>query len=448
MRRFLQLFAGGFLLVWMHACSSDNLSSPIEYDLQQALNSASPTGYYTGYIMPDGTDLSEIPQDPKNPLTREKVELGKMLFFETGLALEPFHDENKETYSCSSCHVPEMGFMPGRAQGIADGGMGFGHFGDNRWMDPNYIEDEIDVQGARALNLMNVAYTTNTSWSGMFGGNDANIGTEHVWDNNHATEVNHLGYFGLESQNIEGLALHRLIVNKEVTDELGYTPLFDAAFPDFEADERYSELTGSLAISAYLRSMITNEAPFQDWLKGEKEAMTNAQKSGALLFFGKAGCYRCHNGPALNNANEFYALGVNDLYQSGLALATDENDIRNFGRGGFTGKAEDMHKFKVPQLYNMRETPFYFHGSSKRSMMEVIDYFNDGVAENPNVPVENLAPQLHPLNLTHQEKIDLIDFLENALWDPNYERFVPEFVLSGNCFPNNDPVSRQDSGCE
>lgn len=448
MKRFIYATIVGSLIIFINACSSDTLSGPIEYDLQHALDDASPTGSYEDYIMPDGSDLTAIPQDPQNPLTVEKIELGKMLFFETGLALDPIHEENKETYSCSSCHIPEMGFMPGRAQGIADGGMGFGHFGDNRWKDPNYADVDIDVQGARALNLMNVAYTTNTSWSGMFGSNDANIGTEHLWDNNHATEVNHLGYFGLESQNIEGLALHRMVINKDVTDDLGYTPLFDAAFPDFEGEERYSLLTGSLAISAYLRSMITNKAPFQDWLKGEKEAMTRAQKSGALLFFGKAGCYRCHNGPALNNADEFYALGVNDLHQSGLALATDENDIRNFGRGGFTGEASDMHKFKVPQLYNMRETPFYFHGSSKRSMMEVVEYFNIGLPENENVPLENIAPQFHPLNLSHQEKIDLIDFLENALWDPSYNRYVPEFVLSGNCFPNNDQVSREDLGCE
>ena len=437
-----------FLILVFYACSSDNLSAPIEYDMKEALNEASPTGSYTGYILPDENNLTAIPQDPKNPLTIEKIELGKMLFFETGLALEPMKPEEEGTYSCATCHVPERGFMPGNAQGIADGGMGFGALGDNRRKNPFYEPEELDVQGARPLNLMNVAYVTNTSWSGAFGANNANIGTEHLWGNMPTTAVNHLGYSGLESQNIEGFELHRLVVNKEVVDDLGYTPLFDAAFPDFAVDERYSEETGSLAISAYLRSMITNKAPFQQWLQGDESAMTKPQKHGAILFFGKAGCYRCHNGPALNNADEFYALGVNDLYQSGLAFATDENDIRNFGRGGFTGETADMHKFKVPQLYKMRETPFYFHGSSKRSMMEVIDYFNDGIPENDNVPIENIAPQFHPLNLTHQEKIELIDFLENALWDNEYQRYVPEFVLSGNCFPNNDETSRVELGCQ
>lgn len=436
------------MLFLAYACTSDRLAPQIEYDLQQVLNNTSPNGSYTDYILPDGSDLSAIPQDPKNPLTAEKIKLGKLLFFETGIGLDAFREENKETYSCASCHVPACGYMPGRAQGIADGGVGFGTIGDERKKDPNYLDNETDVQGARPLNLMNVAYFTNTSWAGMFGGNNVNIGTEHLWDEMTATEINHLGYYGLESQSVESLHLHRQVINKEVTDEIGYTPMFDAAFPEFPEEERYSELTGSLAISAYLRSMITNEAPFQQWLRGDYEAMTTTQKNGALLFFGKAGCYRCHNGAALNNTDNFYALGVNDLYQSGLAIATDENDIRNFGRGGFTQKAEDMHKFKVPQLYNMRETPFYFHGSSKSSLMEVVEYFNAGVPENSNVPTENIAPQLHPLYLTDQEKTDLVDFLENALWDDSYNRYVPKFVLSGNCFPNNDQLSRQELGCE
>ena len=165
-------------------------------------------------------------------------------------------------------------------------------------------------------------------------------------------------------------------------------------------------------------------------------------------FFGKAGCYRCHNGPALNNADHFYALGVKNLYETGMAFNTDENDIRNLGRGGFTKRDEDMHKYKVPQLYNMRNTPFYFHGSSKRTLREVVEYFNDGIPENSSVPVEQIATQFHPLFMSEQEIDDLTEFLANGLYDETINRYVPDFVLSGNCFPNNDTASRQDIGCE
>ncbi|MDX1666516.1 MAG: cytochrome c peroxidase, partial [Saprospiraceae bacterium] len=380
-----------------------------------------------------------------NPLTPEKVELGKMLFFETGLGQDAVREDGKETFSCASCHIPSSGFMPGRVQGIADGGLGFGYKGEARYVDTDYREEELDVQGARPLSLLNVAYVTNSTWSGKFGAHGVNKGTEFAWDNEEATKINYMGLDGLESQNIEGLALHRMVVNEEVLRKYGYLPMFDEAFPDMPEDQRYSPIAASFAISAYLRTLLPNEAPFQRWLKGEEEALTDQEKLGAILFFGKAGCYRCHKEPGLNSM-EFHAVGVRDLYEAG-GLATGINDNRNLGRGGFTGRAEDMYKFKVPQLYNMGDSPFYFHGSSKRSLEDVVRYFNDAIPENERVPDEQISPFFTPLNLTDQEIDNITAFLENGLRDPNLERYQPDFVLSGNCFPNNDPVSRSHLGC-
>ncbi|MCB0587978.1 MAG: hypothetical protein KDD06_21985, partial [Phaeodactylibacter sp.] len=104
-------------------------------------------------------------------------------------------------------------------------------------------------------------------------------------------------------------------------------------------------LTASFALSAYLRTLLANEAPFQRWLKGEQNVMSEPEKRGAMLFFSKAGCYRCHKGGSLNSV-EFHALGVHDLYETG-GFNTGPDDIRNFGRGGFTQRQEDMFKFKV-----------------------------------------------------------------------------------------------------
>jgi len=429
-----------------YTCTQDSLENPLDARLNARLTDLSPGGDRSYFILPDEEDYANIPQDPRNPITREKVELGKMLFYETGLALAPAKSFSKGTYSCATCHVPSVGFVPGRVQGIADGGIGFGEHGEKRKGMQLYEPEEMDVQGARPLSVMNVAFTVNTMWAGKFGGNGINEGTEYAWTGD--AEINHEGFFGLESQNIEGLKVHRMVVNKEVTDTLGYTQMFDQAFAQWSEEERYSLKSASFAISAYLRTLLANEAPFQEWLKGDELAMTEEEKTGALLFFGKAGCYRCHTGAALNNPTEFYALGVKDLYETGQAFATSADDLRNLGRGGFTERPEDMYKFKVPQLYNMREAGFYFHGSSKRSLREVVDYFNEAIPENQNVPEEQIASQFHPLRLTDAEKQDLVRFLEDALWDPNIERHVPEKVLSGNCFPNNDEVSRRDMGCE
>lgn len=434
------------ITILVYACTGDRLVNPIDLELKTALERLSPTKDLSGWELPQSDNYDRIPADPQNPLSDAKVELGKMLFFETGIARNSVHENGGGTYSCATCHVPSAGFMPGRSQGIADGGTGFGSIGESRIMMENYDETELDVQGARALSLLNVAYVTNTTWSGKFGPYGVNEGTESVWHLDPTLVANEEGLSGLESQNLEGLDLHRMEVDEFVLDVLGYRKMFDEAFPDYPEAERYTPRTTSFAISAYLRALLTTEAPFQHWLRGDEDAMNEQEKRGALVFFGKAGCYRCHKGPALNSM-EFHALGVFDLYESG-GFNTGPLDIRNFGRGGFTRRPEDDYKFKVPGIYNMGDSPFYFHGSSRHSLRSVVDYFNRGIPENPRIPVEQISPLFHPLNLTEGEIEDLIAFLDNGLRDPNLERYVPDFVLSGNCFPNNDSLSRRDLGCE
>ena len=433
------------LIAILYGCSSDKLTDPQDINLRNAIKLASPDGTLDHFILPSFNDYPNIPTDPNNTITDLKVELGRMLFFETGLALEPLHEEAKGTYSCSTCHIPEAGFMPGIGQGIADGGSGFGVNGEGRTKLIFYENDEPDVQGARALSVMNAAFTLNTTWSGQFGGNDNNEGTEDVWEG--LTEINHLGLMGMESQIIEGFDLHRMVINYDVLDTLGYRPYFNAIFGGYPESERYTKLTASFAISAYLRTLITNDAPFQEWLKGNDLAMSSDEKEGAMLFFSKAGCYKCHNGTPLNNPNNFYAIGVKDLYETGDAINTGIDDLRNLGRGGFTKNDEDNYKFKVPQLYNLKGSGFYFHGSSKNSLKEVVEYFNEGTKENALVPDEQIAPQFRPLDLTEEEVDKIVLFLEHSLYDHNFTKYIPEQVLSGNCFPNNDELSREDLGC-
>lgn len=434
------------LSLFIFACTQDKLENPLDTNLERTLKKLSPTGEIDHYVLPDSDNLDAIPQGVGNPLTTHKVALGKMLFFETGLALDAMHETGKGTYSCATCHIPSAGFMPGRVQGIADGGIGFGFNGEERDQMGDYHEDELDVQGARPLSMLNVTYVTNSTWSGKFGANGVNVDTEYAWMDEEVTEVNFLGLDGLEAQNIEGLELHRMVVNRDVLDSLGYLAMYDEAFGEFPVEERYSPVTTSFALSAYIRTLLTTEAPFQKWLKGDQEAMSNQEKLGAQLFFSKAGCFRCHKGPALN-AMEFHALGVRDLHENPNVYGTSIEDKRNLGRGGFTKREEDMFKFKVPQLYNMGDSPFYFHGSSKRSLLAVVDYFNKGVPENANVPQDKVSPLIHPLYLSFEEVEALVSFLDNGLRDPDLQRYVPEVILSGNCFPNNDPVSQNDLGC-
>ncbi len=426
-------------LLFVAACQHDELSQA-----DKALSQLLPNR--ERYILPDETDYASIPQSAANPLTKEKIELGKLLFFEPAFANEAKRPDLKYTFTCSSCHVPEAGFRPGRMQGIADGGVGFGVQGESRIKYPYYANDSIDAQGARPLVTLNVAYVENSMWNGSFGTDGPNAGTEALWGVfDPATYTNHLRLGTLENQNIEGLKTHRMKFTKEIITEAGYKELFDKALPDLPEAERYSRKGASLAISAYLRQNLTNRAPFQKWLKGDSDAMTEEQKKGAVLFFGKAGCNGCHFEKNLGSM-KFEALGVDDLYEHG-GIKTGPADRRNMGRGGFTGRPEDMFKFRTPQLYNLGDSGPYFHGGSKETLEDVVRYFNTGIKQNQRVPDSQLSSFIRPLGLSEEEVKNLTEFLKNGLRDPDLKRYVPERVLSGMCFPNNDPASKIDMDC-
>lgn len=441
------LFGLGLGLLFLSGCRHQAIVKEADLDerLKTAVASYAGTGHSDYYILPESTDYAHIPQDPKNPLNPAKVKLGGMLFFEPGLGVEAVHPAGFQTYSCATCHTPEAGFRIGRFQGIADGAMGIGFRGDQRILHQDYSIHQLDVQGARPLSVLNVSQVENTMWAGPFGSTGNNIGTEALWTGDF--EVNKEGFKALESQNFVGLVTHRQNITPEMAQQFGYTALFDEAFPELLPQDRVNRRTASLAISAYLRTLHTTRAPFQKWLRGHTFALTEAQKQGGILFFGKAGCARCHNKPNLGG-DAFHALGVKDLYQHPGVVGTGPSEPRNLGRALFTKKDEDLYKFRVPQLYNLKNAPFFFHGSSKESLEEVIQYKCLAVSENPNVPQERISPLFTPVALTPEEQSLLLAFIRDGLYDPEISRFVPSKVGSGMCFPNNDPLSRTQLGCE
>ena len=435
------------------ACGTDDPlpnTEPTDLDneLLVALRAAAPTGSESHFVLPASDDFSSIPQDAQNPLSREKVALGKLLFHETGLALNPKHAISMEGFSCASCHFAGAGFQANRVQGIADGGLGFGLNGEGRVRGVMYDRSEVDVQPLRSPSAMNLAYQTNLLWSGQFGGTNLNIGTEDQWTENTPKAVNELGFEGLVTQAIAGLGVHRQKPGEEFFEKYpDYKPLYDAAFPDIDPAERYDVTTTGMAIGAYERTLLANQAPFQQWLAGDMSALNEQEKEGAVLFFTKGQCATCHNGPSLANM-EFHALGMKDLIDCPEEIFQVAEGSTQRGRGAFTQRPEDNYKFKVPQLYNLTDSPFYGHGSSFRTVEEVIAYKNVARAENDRIDMGQLSEHFVPLNLTSGEVSAIAAFIEVGLRDPNLARYEPSSLPSGNCFPNNDPLSKQELGCE
>ncbi|MDX1471625.1 MAG: cytochrome c peroxidase [Flavobacteriaceae bacterium] len=434
----------GFLIINFNSCQEDDNWTPVPPEDQLENRLRELYGSPDVLILPNSVEYNLIDNDPNNPITEAKVELGKMLFHETALGTDPHHEESAGTFSCASCHHFKAGFQSGIKQGIGEGGSGFGINGEGRHFSPDYANEDIDVQPIRSPSILNVAFQDVMLWNGQFGAVGTNAGTEASWTVGTPKETNLLGFEGVETQAIAALTVHRLGVSQELLDS-GYKELFDQAFPDIPQEERYTKTTMGMAIAAYERCVLSNKAPFQLWLRGDKSAMDDNELQGANLFFGKANCFTCHGGPGLNNM-EFHALGMSDLEGPGIFMEVDA--ATKNGRGGFTNDPLDNFKFKTPQLYNLADVQFFGHGGSFKSIRDVVAYKNLAIPENPNVPSSFISDKFVPLGLTDEE-VDLIAiFLENSLYDPDLGRYVPEALPSGNCFPNADAQSKIDLGCD
>ena len=439
----LVILSIGMASLW--SCSTEKRIDPFDYELEQTLLSHSKGEGLNFFILPESDQFNQIPQDLNNEISAAKVELGKLLFHETGLGIKPVNVVSLKTYSCASCHHAKAGFQAGIAQGIGFGGEGFGLAGEARVIDPNCAPNEIDVQAIRTPTDMNVAYQSNLLWNGQFGAKGINLNTQQAWTANTPKAKNHLGFDGVETQAIAGFGVHKLGIDTVLLSSGFYKVLFAKAFPHLPESDRYTDVNIGLAIAAYERTLLSNRAPFQLWLKGDKDAMTQDQKIGANIFFKEGKCGACHTGPALN-AMEFYALAMPDLIGDGI-YGSDNTKTEHKGRGGFTGNRADMYKFKVPQLYNLKQVAFLGHGGTFNSVRAIVEYKNLAIKANAAVPDEQLASNFKPLNLTPYQIDKLVDFVENALYDPYLDRYTPSALPSGQCYPNNDKKSKIDMDC-
>lgn len=448
----------------------------IEADLIELLEGHAPNGRVEDFLLPEAGDLASVPADPLNPLTPAKVELGRLLFHETAVGTATPAADRRETYACASCHHAAAGFKAGVPQGIADGGSGFDRDGRSRrlarGLDAAAADGDPakpDLQPVATPAALNAAYQDVMLWNGALGGRAGGVNEDVARRPDFGPPglfVNRFGLSGLETQVLAGTRVHRLSFDDSILQrDPAYRALYAEAFgegPDASLIPAGSEVTrealgAALAIAAYERTLLADRAPFQRWLRGERRAMTKRQLRGARLFFGKAGCADCHTGPALSSwpgAPEeelFFAAGFADLDTGHRRVHGTVPDADSRGRGGFTDRAEDDYRFKVPQLYNLRDTRVLGHGASFRSVGDVIRYKNAGIAapgDAQNGHGTNVdASLVAPLGLDEEEIVDLTRFVKRALHDPALERYVPSELPSGNCFPVADFESALDLRC-
>ena len=422
--------------------------------LTNLMISVSPTKSKDFYLLPDSDDFANIPQDPMNPLTQAKVDVGKLIYHDPAFATEGVALRAK-TWSCASCHHARAGFKSGLIQGMGEGGEGFGVKGETRaWHNPEVGTQDADVQPVTSPAVLNVAYQDVMLWNGALG-NASNgiinvgIDPDRLMTEGTPKEANREGLSGIETQAIAGTGVHRILGFPPELEETDYYEMLLDAFPEFSRDELGKSSTR--AIAAFERTILSNKSPFQMWLRGDGFAMSQKEISGAEVFFGDGGCVACHQGPAFSSPvgatpdQMFFAVGFDDLDANDI-IGEVADGVR-LGRGGLTGDPEDNYKFKVPQLYNLADINVFGHGGSFSSVRGVVEYKNAGVAQN-DAATSNLDYRFVSLKLSSSQIDDLVEFLEVSLRDPNLMRYEPTSVPSGLCVINNDETSKVDLGCD
>jgi cytochrome c peroxidase len=257
---------------------------------------------------------SSPPALPGNPSTPAKVELGKMLFFDPRLSAS-------HAISCNSCHNIGLGGVDAEETSI-------GH----KWQ----------RGGRNAPTVFNSVFSTAQFWDGRAKDLEEQAG-------------------GPMLNPIE-MASPKAHVSEQLAAIPGYVPHFKAAFPG-EANA-ITLANAQKAIAAFEATLITPNAPFDRYLKGDTSALTAQQKQGLGVFINK-GCASCHNG--INLGGGMYApFGIVEKPGAELLPPNDK------GRFAVTKSATDEYVFKVPTLRNIALTAPYFHSGRSWDLRQAV----------------------------------------------------------------------------
>lgn len=153
------------------------------------------------------------------------------------------------------------------------------------------------------------------------------------------------------------------------------------------------------ALASFERTLETSNTPFDKFMHDDTAAISESAKRGQKIFNIKGKCFDCHFGPDFTR---------DDFKNIGLYNGKDLNDV---GRYGVTKDSADIGKFKVPGLRNVAVTAPYMHNGMFKTLTEVIDYYNEPqkfVKGSINMDTTMLTP----LNLTEQDKADLLEFMK------------------------------------
>ena len=321
-----------------------------------------------------------VPLD--NPMSREKVELGRHLFYDKRLSADA-------SMSCATCHQQQKAFTDGKArsEGV-DGTLG----------------------GRSAMSLANAGYLPVLTWMNP---------------NLNSLEIQALIPIFGEHPVEMGMAGREQLLFERLKAEPRYRKLFTEAFPNesTRGDEAlYSLSTVTKALAAFKRSLVSFGSAFDQYrYEGKKEALSASAKRGESLFFGeKMECYHCHGGLNFNDNVQHSRMPFPELgfHNTGLYDIDGKGSYpkKNPGIIEITGLAGDTGKFRTPTLRNVALTAPYMHDGSIPTLAEVIrsHYARAGRASAKYGQPNPLRSEfLQGFEVTDEEVADLVVFLES-----------------------------------
>lgn len=367
--------------------------------------------------------LPATPYPPDNPFVTDRVELGRLLFFDPILSGE-------QDVACGTCHHPDFAFADGRQFGAGVSGIGLG---------PDRVLGHSSVTGeAIEVTPRNTPTVLNAALNGAGDGASSFDGLQ-FWDGRAS---------GLEAQALRPIASRDemrgdAFVAEQTLDSLvarlrsidGYVTRFVSAFPDEAAGrsavEVIDEDTYARAVAAYERELVTRNSAFDRYVAGDDQALTAEQERGLELFFADAGCASCHSGARFTD-DLFHVLAVPQEGPGKVRIPGDDT-----GREEHTGAATDRYAFRTPGLRNVALTAPYMHDGVFETLEEVVRFYDAGARPRHSaVDTERISPLVTtPLGLSGDDVAALVAFME-SLTDPgqDLDRFlttVPDSVPSG-----------------
>lgn len=276
-----------------------------------------------------------------------RIELGKRLFYDPIMSRD-------SSVSCATCHKQELAFTDGLPKSIG-------------------IRGEMVTRNSPTLT--NVGNRKHLLLDGVNPSLESQVGVpiqEHS-----EFDFNFL------------LLIDRLQRNKE------YVALAQKAY-----GEDFSKFVIQSAIASFERTLISENSPYDDFVRGNTDALDASQKRGMHLFFEELYCAQCHNG--IDFTNERFT-------NNGLYAEYADN-----GRMRLTSNPVDQGIFRVPTLRNVAVTAPYMHDGSVNTLMDVVRHYESGGRVHPGK-----AREIQPFELTNQQREDLVHFLE-ALTDSTF----------------------------